>query len=81
MTREDEAAVIKSRRKALGWSRAELADRAGIDRRVVQLVELDQWDDAETHARIRNVLGRAEQGEAHPRLAPPKLPHPPESQE
>ncbi len=55
--------TTKDRRKALGWSRAELAHRAGLDPRVVQLVELDQWSEAEALARVEEVLTRAEAGE------------------
>lgn len=54
---------IKDRRKALGWSRAELADRAGIDPRVVQLLELGQWSEEESADRVDEVLTRAEAGE------------------
>lgn len=65
---------IKQRRKALGWSRAELADRAGLDRRVVQLVEVGQWEEFEALGRLDTVLGMAEQGHEDPRLAPPERP-------
>lgn len=54
---------IKDRRKALGWSRRELADRAGIDPRVVQLLELGQWSEEESVGRVDEVLTRAEAGE------------------
>ena len=33
----------KERRQALGWSRAELARRAGVDPRALQLIERDLW--------------------------------------
>lgn len=59
---------VKARRKALGWSRAELADRAGIDPRLVQLVELDQWTEEGALARLAEVLRRAEGGEVDVRL-------------
>lgn len=59
---------VKARRKALGWSRAELADRAGIDPRLVQLVELDQWTEEGALARLAEVLRRAEAGERDVRL-------------
>lgn len=59
---------IKDRRKALGWSRAELAERAGIDSRLAQLLELDQWSEAEALSRVEEVLTRAEAGELDVRL-------------
>lgn len=59
---------VKDRRKALGWSRAELAERAGIDSRLAQLLELGQWSEAEALARVEEVLTRAEAGEAEVRL-------------
>ncbi|MCB9766402.1 MAG: helix-turn-helix transcriptional regulator [Alphaproteobacteria bacterium] len=65
---------IKARRKALGWSRRELADRAALDPRIIQLVELGQWNEFEALGRIEAVLRMAEDGEADPRLAPPKVP-------
>lgn len=65
---------IKARRKAQSWSRAELADRAGLDPRVVQLVELDQWSEFEALGRLDTVLRMAESGEEDPRLKPPELP-------
>lgn len=60
---------IKDRRKAIGWSRADLADRAGIDSRLVQLLELEQWSEAEALGRVEEVLTRAEAGEADVRLS------------
>lgn len=64
----DKPADVKARRKALGWSRAELADRAGIDPRLVQLVELDQWSEEGALSRLAQVLDRAEKGELDVRL-------------
>lgn len=62
---------IKARRKAVGWSRAELAERAALDARVIQLIELDQWNEPESLGRCDAVLGMAERGEADPRLKAP----------
>ncbi|NOY25614.1 MAG: helix-turn-helix transcriptional regulator [Oligoflexia bacterium] len=58
-----EPADVKIRRKSLGWSRAELAHRAGIDPRVVQLIELSQWTESGALTRVGQVLARAESGE------------------
>jgi len=69
-----DGASIKARRKALGWNRRELADRAGIDPRVVQLLELDQWHEGEASGRVRAVLMRAEAGETDVRLPPIEVP-------
>ena len=63
---------FKQRRKKAGWSRKELAARAGLDPRVVQLVELDQWSEFEALGRLEAVLTRKEEGEEDPWLAPPK---------
>jgi transcriptional regulator with XRE-family HTH domain len=65
---------IRNRRKALGWSRRELAGRAGIDPRLVQLIELDQWTDGDAIGRVRAVLLRAENGETDVELPPVELP-------
>ncbi len=66
--------VIRTRRKAIGWSRRELAHRAGIDPRVVQLIELDEWTDGDAVGRVRAVLMRAESGERDVMLPPPEIP-------
>lgn len=63
-------ATIRARRKALGWSRRELASRAAIDSRVVQLLELDQWHSGEASGRVAAVLMRAESGETDVQLPP-----------
>ena len=63
---------FKERRKAVGWTRAETAHRAGLDPRVVQLVELGQWTEFEALGRLEALLSRAEAGEEDPRLEPPK---------
>ena len=69
-----EGFLVRTRRKAIGWSRRELAHRAGIDPRVVQLVELDEWTDGDAVGRIRAVLMRAESGERDVMLPPTELP-------
>lgn len=61
---------IKERRKALGWNRAELAQRAAIDRRVVQLVELGQWSEEGALGRVEFVLKAAEAGDLDVQLPP-----------
>lgn len=53
---------VRERRTGLSWSRAELAHRAGIDPRIVQLTELDQWDEPTALARIEVALNAAEDG-------------------
>jgi transcriptional regulator with XRE-family HTH domain len=70
----DDGATLKARRKALGWARRELADRAGIDPRVIQLLELDQWHEGEASGRVQAVLMRAESGETDVRLPPIEVP-------
>ncbi len=61
---------VRERRKGLGWSRAELAGRAALDPRIIQLVELDQWSEDDALWRINEVLSRAEAGEPEVQLAP-----------
>lgn len=66
---------LKERRAALGWDRAELARRTGLDKRVVQLVELGQWTEPDALARVEEALWRAEAGESDvvlPPLRPPE---------
>jgi len=65
---------IRARRKALGWTRRELARRAGIDPRVIQLIELDQWSEGDATGRVRAVLMRAEAGDTDVVLPPVEVP-------
>lgn len=65
---------IKERRKALGWSRQELARRAGIDRFVIQQLEMDAWSEGEARMRVEVTLERAEAGETDVQLTPLKAP-------
>lgn len=65
---------VKERRKALGWSRATLAQRAQVDRSALQLIELGQWSDDDAIARVAEVLVRAEGGELDVQLPPPEQP-------
>lgn len=67
-------ADVKAQRKALGWNRAELADRAGVDRAALALIERDQWSEDDAWARVVEVLWRAAHGEPDVRLAHPKAP-------
>jgi transcriptional regulator with XRE-family HTH domain len=67
-------AEVKARRKALGWNRAELADRAGVDRAALALVERDAWSEEDALRRVAEVLWRAEHGEPDVRLAHPEAP-------
>ena len=68
------AMSIKARRKALGWSRQELAQRAGIDRHVVQQLELGTWGEGEARMRVEVALERAESGEADVQLGRVQVP-------
>ena len=65
---------IKERRKGLGWNLAELARRCGLDRSVMQLVELGQWTEADALERVETVLSRAEAGDLSVELPPPAAP-------
>lgn len=51
---------LKERRKALGWSRLELAQRAGVDPRTLQLLELGESLDEESKARAEAALDAEE---------------------
>ena len=61
---------VKDRRKALGWDRAQLALRAGVDKAVCMLVERGEWSEEETLGRVHEVLQRAEAGELDVQLPP-----------
>ncbi|MBT3218645.1 MAG: helix-turn-helix transcriptional regulator [Proteobacteria bacterium] len=55
--------MYKERRKALGWSRADLANKAHVNKATLQLIEMGQSLDDESIARIEEVLSRTEAGE------------------
>lgn len=65
---------IKERRKALGWSRQELAQRACIDRYIVQQLEMGGWSEGEARMRVEVALDRAEGGESDVQLDPILVP-------
>lgn len=65
---------IKDRRKALGWSRADLAERAGLNTALVAMMERGQWEEEDAWTRVAFVLGRAEEGDVEVRLPPPERP-------
>jgi len=62
---------IKERRKAHGWSRLELARRTGLEKSVVQLVELGQWSEDDALERVRQILDAADAGNISLFLPPP----------
>lgn len=56
--RHDVAARIRDRRHELGYSRAELARRAGVDPKTMASVEAaDRWPYGSTRAAIEDALG------------------------
>lgn len=57
---------IRERRKALGWSRAELGRRAFVDVRTLQLLELDLSNDDESRQRVEAALAEAEGSSGDP---------------
>ena len=65
---------IKVRRKALALSRQELAGRAGIDKGVLQQIELGTWQEGEARIRVEVLLDRIEAGERDARLEPMSQP-------
>lgn len=67
---------VKERRKALGWDRAELSSRAGVDKAALQLIERGEWTEEDALTRVAHVLARAEAGDLSVRLDPPKPPQP-----
>lgn len=50
---------LREKRKVLGWSRKELAVRAEVDPRTLQLLELGESLDTEASARVHAVLDAA----------------------
>lgn len=66
--------TIKDRRKALAMSRQQLAARAGIDKGVLQLIELGTWEEGEARIRVEVVLDRMESGEDDVQLEPMRRP-------
>ena len=65
---------IKDRRKALSLSRQELAERAGIEKGVLQQIELETWQEGEARIRVEVLLERLEAGEHDARLEPMSQP-------
>jgi transcriptional regulator with XRE-family HTH domain len=65
---------IKIRRKTLSLSRQELAERAGIDKGVLQQIELGTWQEGEARIRVEVLLDRIEAGEQDARLEPMSQP-------
>ncbi len=65
---------VKQRRLALGWDRTQLADRSGVPKSVVALIERGAWSEEESIGRVVAVLELAEAGHPDPRLPPPSLP-------
>lgn len=59
-------ADLKQRRKDLGLSRADLARQARVDKRVLQLIELDLSEDEESISRVTRALDALEAGEPLP---------------
>jgi transcriptional regulator with XRE-family HTH domain len=50
---------LREKRKVLGWSRAELAVKAQVDPRTLQLLELGESEDTEAHDRLHAFLDAA----------------------
>jgi len=65
---------VKERRKALGWDRATLADRAGVDKAALALIERGMWSEADALTRVAHVLLQAEAGNLDVRLERPQMP-------
>ena len=65
---------VKERRKALGWDRATLADRAGVDKAALALIERGMWSEADALTRVAHVLLQAEEGNLDVRLERPQMP-------
>lgn len=63
---------VKERRKGLGWSRADLAARTGLNSAAVALIERGEWSEEDALTRVAFVLGEAEGGNLDVKLDPPK---------
>jgi len=57
---------FKSRRKALGLSRAELSEAAHVDKRIIQLIELGQHSDEEPESRLNRAMEALENNQPLP---------------
>ena len=66
MVEECMSRSVKERRIALGLSRAELGEAAYVDRRILQLLELNQLEEKEAAGRIERALTALENGDALP---------------
>lgn len=63
---EDMPRTVKERRTALGLSRAELGEAAYVDRRILQLLELNQLGEHEAIVRVERALTALENGDTLP---------------
>lgn len=66
--------TLKERRKALGWSRADLAARSGVNSPIIGLIERGAWTEADAIERVDRVITAAEGGDTELYLDPPKPP-------
>ena len=51
-----EGKAIAVRRKALGWSRGDVAGRAALDPRIIQLLEMGLWSEGEAIDKVAAML-------------------------
>jgi transcriptional regulator with XRE-family HTH domain len=65
---------VKARRQALGWSRADLAERSGLNSALIAMMERGDWSEEDAWTRVAFVLGKAEEGDLSVRLPPPERP-------
>ena len=58
--------TLKERRAALGMTRAQIAEAAHVDKRILQLLELQAHEDAEAQSRVSRALDALESGQPLP---------------
>ena len=60
---------FKARRVQLGLSRSDIAQKAHVDKRIMQLLELNQFNDEEVESRVERALSALENDKPLPDFA------------
>jgi len=65
---------VKERRKAIGWTRKDLAHRTGVNSAAIAMIERGEWSEEDALTRVAFILAKADEGELDVVLPPPEQP-------